>query len=149
VFRYSTELNLRDTDAAGVAFFAAYYAIAHNTYEAFLKGEGAPLHSWLDQVHLPIIRSEADYTAPIKLGTSFEVHLSCAHIGERSFVLHYEFLKDLKSLAQVKTVHVAVNHNKDDGSVQAVPLPERFKSLLLTMLSPSKGSSVEPKQNQE
>ena len=47
MFRYSTTLKLRDTDAAGVAFFAAYFAIAHDAYESFLISQGAHLRSWL------------------------------------------------------------------------------------------------------
>ena len=48
-----------------VAFFASYYAMAHDAYEAFLSENGRPLSSWLDQVRLPIVHSEADYQAPL------------------------------------------------------------------------------------
>ena len=93
MFRYSTTLKLRDTDAAGVAFFAAYFAIAHDAYESFLISQGAHLRSWLGEVHLPIVHSNADYTAPVKLGDGFDVEVSCGRIGQKSFTLSYHFLK--------------------------------------------------------
>ena len=149
MFRYSTELKLRDTDAAGVAFFAAYYSIAHDAYETFLNLNEAALHTWLDQVHLPIVHSEADYTAPLKLGTRFDVQLSCTRLGDRSFSLQYDFLIESVSLAQVKTVHVAVNHNQADDSVKSVLLPPKLKSLLSTQLVISRDTATEPQVHRE
>ena len=108
MFRYSTCLKLRDTDAAGVAFFASYYAMAHDAYEAFLNENGRPLNSWLNQVHLPIVHSEADYQAPLRLADSFDIEVTCLKIGERSFTMAYIFCREGKELASVKTVHVAV-----------------------------------------
>ncbi len=130
VFRYATELKLRDTDAAGVAFFAAYYAIAHDVYESFLHQHGASLTTWLSQVHLPIVHSEADYTAPLRLGDSFEVILRCDRIGERSFTLTYEFTSAVGSLAQLKTIHVAVPSRMTSEEVVSALLPERLRELL-------------------
>ena len=149
MFRYSTELKLRDTDAAGVAFFAAYYSIAHDAYETFLNVNNAALHTWLDQVHLPIVHSEADYTAPLKLGAHFDVLLSCIKLGERSFSLHYDFVNESSSLAQVKTIHVAVNHNRADESVNSVSLPDQLRTLLSTKLLDPKSLMTKSQVHQE
>lgn len=140
MFRFSTELKLRDTDAAGVAFFASYYAIAHEAYETFLKDQQAPLHTWLDTVHLPIVHSEADYNAPVTLGTPFVVNLSCERLGDRSFTLKYEFISSKKLLAYVKTVHVAVKVNDEQGKTRSTELPSRLKSLLSKLMVPYQDS---------
>ena len=129
MFRYSTCLKLRDTDAAGVAFFASYYAIAHDAYEAFLSEQGCSLDSWLDQVHLPIVHSEADYKAPLRLGDAFIIEVTCLKIGERSFTINYNFRIKNKILASLKTVHVAVQKDQNSKN-QAVGLPAKLKSLL-------------------
>ncbi|MAD59977.1 MAG: hypothetical protein CMH49_00505 [Myxococcales bacterium] len=129
MFRYSTCLKLRDTDAAGVAFFASYYAIAHDAYEAFLSEQGYSLVSWLDQVHLPIVHSEADYKAPLRLGDAFTIEVTCLRIGERSFTINYDFCVEDKVSASLKTVHVAVQ--KDQSlKTKAIGLPAKLKSLL-------------------
>ena len=78
-------LTLRDTDAAGVAFFAAYFSLAHEAYERALAACGAPLHTWLDELHLPIVHAEADYSAPMRLGDQLTLHVGYAKLGKRSF----------------------------------------------------------------
>ena len=130
MFRYSTTLKLRDTDAAGVAFFAAYFAIAHDAYESFLVSCGAHLRDWLGEVHLPIVHSHADYTAPLRLSDAFEVELTCPRVGEHSFTLHYHFVDHVheRTLARLETVHVAVKF--DDRKHESVPLPEQVRSVL-------------------
>ena len=129
MFRYSTCLKLRDTDAAGVAFFASYYAMAHDAYEAFLSENGRPLNSWLDQVHLPIVHSEADYQAPLRLADPFDIELTCLKIGERSFTMAYLFCSEGEVLASVKTVHVAVQLDLN-SKTKAVSLPAELIGLL-------------------
>ena len=128
MFRYVTQLNLRDTDAAGVAFFAAYYAIAHDAYEAYLRQAGCPLSSWLAEVHLPIVHSEADYKAPLRLDDPLEVFVSCTRLGERSFTMSYDFISLQKQLARLHTVHVAVASSTDAS--QAVSLPSALREAL-------------------
>ena len=128
MFRYDTELNLRSTDAAGVAFFASYYAIAHDAYEAYLRSEGRPLSLWLDEVCLPIVHSEADYTAPLTLDQPFTVLVRCEKIGHRSFTLSYEFVKDVKVFARLQTVHVAVSIKTE--SAQSTSLPSELRTVL-------------------
>ena len=129
MFRYSTYLKLRDTDAAGVAFFASYYAIAHDAYEAFLNEQGRSLNHWLDQVNLPIVHSEADYKAPLRLGDAFVIEVTCLKISERSYTLNYTFLNESGVLALIQTVHVAVSPDLD-SKLKAVSLPAELKSLL-------------------
>ena len=130
MFRYPTTLKLRDTDAAGVAFFATYFAIAHDAYEAFLVSRGFCLRDWLEEIHLPIVHSEADYTSPIKLGDHFDIELTCGRIGQTSFTLNYHFLgcESGVTLARLKTVHVAVKLN-DEGH-ESVSLPDQVRSII-------------------
>ena len=141
-------LTLRDTDAAGVAFFAAYFSLAHEAYERALAACGAPLHTWLDELHLPIVHAEADYSAPMRLGDQLTLHVGYAKLGKRSFEIRTTFthatphasqavaseVDAMKEgavqlsegqaakvkLATVKTVHVAVV----DG--RSSPLPPRL-----------------------
>lgn len=132
MFRYATELKLRDTDAAGVAFFANYYAIAHEAYESFLCHLNRPLSSWLSEVHLPIVHSEADYKAPIRLSDPFEVLLSCERLGNRSFTLSYDFVSGDKLLAHLTTVHVAVASPPSEP--KAISLPEELRVALAKLI---------------
>ena len=141
LFVYSTSLKLRDTDAAGVAFFAAYFSIAHDAYESFLKSRELSLVTWLDEVHLPIVHTEANYSAPLRLGDEFDVVLWCDRLGSRSFTLCYEMKTAERLLATLKTVHVAVAPS--EAGSKAVSLPDTIRqpleAILLKSSSPSEG----------
>jgi 1,4-dihydroxy-2-naphthoyl-CoA hydrolase len=131
VFRYSTTLKLRETDAAGVAFFASYFAIAHDVYEAWLTQQGAGLHTWLDSIHLPIVHASADYSAPLRLGDPFEVEMTCLRRGERSFTLTYHLIDaSRQTLARLKTIHVSVLGG------ESTELPKHLQDLLDKIQAP-------------
>ena len=113
-----------------MAFFASYLAIAHEAYEEALHTHGQGLKQWLNDIHLPIVKAEAEYHAPIFLGDSIELKLSVNRLGHSSFTLHTRFHVQRTShhdeskwveAACVKTVHVAVK----DGNSTALPDPIR------------------------
>ena len=132
VFKYSTTLKLRDTDAAGVAFFASYFAIAHDAYETWVERQGVTLKDWLGEVHLPIVHAQSDYRAPLRLGDAFTVELTCRRVGARSFTLNYIFRSNeqgdppARLLAQLETVHVAVSQE----TMSSVSLPHMLATQL-------------------
>ena len=121
MYTHETQLMLRDTDAAGVAYFGADYAIAHEVYERALSIKGVGLGIWLKSVHLPIVRSEAEYKAPIFLGDQLTLRLGWVRIGQTSFTLKVHFGVHREGLLQsagwVQTVHVAVF----EGATTALP----------------------------
>ena len=91
MYYHHSFLTLNHTDAAGVTFFASYFTLAHQVYEHFLFENQLGLHQWLDQVHLPIVHSEATYQAPLFLGDRFCIALGTTKVGQRSFKLKYQF----------------------------------------------------------
>ena len=144
MFRYPTTLKLRDTDAAGVAFFASYFAIAHDAYETRIDHQGATLKEWLGEVHLPIVHAQSDYSAPLRLGDAFIVELVCTRIGSRSFTLSYTFRSgkysdsDAPILAQLETVHVAVTQQE----MRSVSIPEALRNLLKGLMETPESAVV-------
>ena len=109
-------LTLRDTDAAGVTFFAAYFTLAHQTYERYLYQKQLGLQHWLNRVHLPIVHSDASYKAPLFLGDPVCISMGTTKLGKRSFRLHYRFHAWQNEkwvwVADVSTTHVAVENKK-------------------------------------
>ncbi len=126
LFEYHFTLRLRDTDAAGVIYFARLLERAHEAYEAYLESLGLPLQSWLAQgPQLPLVHAEADFLAPMGLGRKVRVQLSLAALGRSSFTLGYVFsAENGEPLARARTVHVALNN------AEAVELPESLRSEL-------------------
>ena len=129
MYTVSRTILLRDSDAAGVLFFARYLALAHDAYEAFMMDHGV---SFGHQVRegafiMPIVHAESDHRRPLWVGDCFTIHLHTSKIKSRAFTIHYEFrLPDGELAATCQTTHVAVN--KATG--RAIPIPPEIVAIL-------------------
>ncbi len=67
---YTHAVRFSEVDGAGIVFFSRVFEIAHAAYEAWLSEGGAPLAVVLAAADwvLPLVRAEADYHAPMRLG---------------------------------------------------------------------------------
>ena len=116
-------ISLRDSDAAGVLFFARYLALAHDAYEAFMTERGINFgHQVREGAYImPIVHAESDHRRPLWVGDRFTINLHVAKIKSRAFTIHYEFrLPDGELAATCQTTHVAVN--KATGRAMSLPL---------------------------
>ena len=126
---------LRDSDAAGVLFFARYLALAHDAYEAFMMERGIRFGHQVRKGRfiMPIVHAESDHRRPLWVGDCFTIQLYVAMVKRRAFTIHYEFRLETGELAATcKTTHVAV----DKSSGRAIPLPREVLDVLQTETLP-------------
>ncbi len=128
MFEYNTLINLGDTDAAGVIYFARQFDIIHRAYEGMLTEAGFSIKFILEEssFSLPVIHAESDFYLPITIGDNIEIRIVLGRIGESSFTLEYELSKKGKLAGKASTVHIAV----DKASGQKVRLPDEFVARL-------------------
>ncbi len=129
VFRHTVIVNMQDTDAAGILFFANQFVFAHVTYERFLESIGFSFAEALDRETflLPIVHAESDYRKPLKVGDRLQAELSVGHIGNSSVTLEYTFRDESGNIAGTsKSVHIAV----DRKSMNTIPLPGKVRKAL-------------------
>ena len=93
-----------------------------------MESYGTPITKIIENksYSLPIIHAEADYKLPIRHGDSLEISVQVDMIGNSSFTLLTKFIvNDNRETvaAQVRTVHVAINH-------EPIPLPAEIIELL-------------------
>ena len=122
---YPLRVQLHDTDAAGVLFFAHQLRYAHDAYEAMMAERGLPIAELLrsGSAHLPIVHCEADYLVPLRHGDRVDVDVRLQRLGTTSFSLHYRFISGGRRAATATTVHVAI----DPETKNKIPLPENIK----------------------
>ncbi len=128
-FIYTATITLRDADAAGILFFSRYFALAHDAYEAFLEFRGLSIaHILKNEPYLiPVVRAQADYKAPLRVGDKATIRLTVREVKRRSFTLVCElFGPNGKLAAIVQTTHVAV----DKASGRAIPLARPLVQVL-------------------
>lgn len=131
MYNYPTTIRLHHTDAAGIAFFASLFIIAHECYEAFLEPEVTFTKMFTELgVRLPIVHAEADYYRPLGVSDKITITLKIGNISASSFSLEYYFHKENdECAARVITTHAV----RDNSTNNPISLPEKLKAKLMSL----------------
>ena len=115
-FQYLRRVYLKDTDAAGVVYFARGLEICHEAYEESLANSKIDLQQMLveKKVALPIVHAEINFLGPLFCGDCLTINLAADGIGNSEFSLEYQIFKEIncdRILAKAKTKHVCIDPN--------------------------------------
>jgi 1,4-dihydroxy-2-naphthoyl-CoA hydrolase len=127
MYTHKTTLRLRDTDAAGVIYFANIFDLAHEAFEAFMDSVGMDIGVILRSTpfDLPVVHAEADFKKPILPGDKLRIHVWNERVGDTSFTLMYRvFNSDDVEVAEVRITHVVVD--RKEGVKKALTEELRF-----------------------
>lgn len=107
-FSYEYIIQFRDTDAAGVVYFANIISICHVAYEASLMESGIDLKIFVNNAEfaVPIIHTSADFFKPLYCGDRVMIELTPRLIDSYKFEIKYQL-----DSANVMTQHVVINPN--------------------------------------
>jgi 1,4-dihydroxy-2-naphthoyl-CoA hydrolase len=117
-FSYDYTIQFRDTDAAGVGYFASIISICHVAYEASLIETGIDLKLFVSnpEFAVPITQVAADFLRPLYCGDRVTISLTPAEIDRGKFEINYQIRSidpqsaDLQILvATVTTKHVVID----------------------------------------
>jgi 1,4-dihydroxy-2-naphthoyl-CoA hydrolase len=113
-FAYSRNIHFRDTDAAGVVFFANYLVLCHEAYEEALAAAGLEISTLFSSNDLlvPIAKSSAEYLRPLRVGDRVRITVKPEPVSANSFALNYEVFRvgpPEKLAARVRTEHVSTS----------------------------------------
>ncbi len=127
MFSYETTIKMHNVDAAQRLFFADQFVIAHDAWEACLESHGFGIGHMLDQCDFvtPVVHAEADYTAPLTLGSKVTVTVTCEAIGNTSFTIGFCLNTD-SCVGRVTHVHAVV----DKAMGNAIPIPAVLRDTL-------------------
>ncbi len=123
-------VRLKDTDAAGVIYFASQLVLAHETFEAYLDARGLSLGCMFAEADyaMPVVHCEADYRRAVGLGDLVSVEMEVGEVGESSFTLDYTLRRDGDEVGRCRIVHASV----DRETRRSVPLPAEVRDQLLS-----------------
>jgi 1,4-dihydroxy-2-naphthoyl-CoA hydrolase len=117
-FSYNYTIQFRDTDAAGVGYFASIVSICHVAYEASLIETGIDLKLFVSnpEFAVPITHVAADFLRPLYCGDRVTISLTPQEIDRGKFEINYQILSidpqsvDLQILAATATTkHVVID----------------------------------------
>ena len=107
-FSYEYIIQFRDTDAAGVVYFANILSICHVAYEASLIASGIDLKSFVNnpEFAVPITHTSADFYKPLYCGDRIIIELTPRSIDSCRFEIAYKL-----GAATVITKHIVIDPN--------------------------------------
>ena len=111
-FKYEYTVQFRDTDAAGVVYFANLLAICHGAYESSLAHAGIDLRTLVTNplVALPIVHASIYFQRPIYCGDDLQISLTPMLQSSNEFSVSYQVcLADGQVAGQALTKHVAID----------------------------------------
>ena len=129
-FSYKYVVQFRDTDAAGVVYFANILSICHVVYEASLIESGINLQLFVDNPNfaVPIIHVSADFYKPLFCGDLVIIELTPRSIDIHRFEIKYQILAtDSVVLATAITKHIVI----DPQTRKRKELPEPLNNWLI------------------
>ena len=105
-FIYEYTIQFRDTDAAGVVYFANIISICHIAYEASLLASGIDLKLFVNnpEFAVPITHTSANFFKPLYCGDRITIELTPRSIDSCRFEITYQL-----GSATAITKHVVIN----------------------------------------
>ena len=110
VYVFEDVVRIYDTDAQGIAHYAAYYRFFTNTIEKFfMEKTGIPYPLVNDNLWFVIVESHAIYHKPVKLGDKLTVFLSPKILSNKTVKFEFKILRNGELTTEGYIVQVAIN----------------------------------------
>ncbi len=125
-----------ETDAAGIAHFAAFLCYMEQAEHALLRHLGFSVALELaDGWHLswPRVHVECDYRGSARFEDLLKIQVSLEKIGSKSVTYHFDFLRDEQTIATGKVVAVCCKVHPREP-LQSTPIPAELRERLEPML---------------
>lgn len=121
-FTYHHTVRFRDTDAAGVVYFANILNICHDAYESSLEASEINLKQFFTKpvVAFPIIHANVDFFHPMFCGDKLIITLTPQKLGSDKFEINYEIFIQNILVSKAMTKQVCI----DASSRTRIDLPK-------------------------
>ena len=136
-FQHDLTVRFYEIDRAGIAFFGRVYEYCHAAFEELLSaalGSNEAMFS-THGFGMPLVHSEADYQAPMRMGDRLRIDVTIKKLGRRSITFGYTVVgrDDAVQRANVTLVHVFVDMAKFESIDAPAVLTDALKEMgLLT-----------------
>ncbi|KST67085.1 acyl-CoA thioesterase [Mastigocoleus testarum] len=110
-FSYSYIVRFRDTDAAGVVYFANILNICHEAYESSLAASDIDIKEFFTKpiVAFPIVHADVDFFRPIFCGDILIIKMIAKKLGNDKFEINYEIFAQNMLASKANTKHVCID----------------------------------------
>jgi 4-hydroxybenzoyl-CoA thioesterase/acyl-CoA thioester hydrolase len=133
---YTTErrIEFRDTDAAGIVHFSAFFALMESAEHEMLRSLGLtvfPDFSDISEdgpVTWPRVSASCDYTSAARFEDVLQISVRVGEMGKSSVKHHFDFSRDGAKIAAGSMT--AVCCRLQGGRLEKAAIPESIRQLL-------------------
>src|SRR4051812_33250706 len=123
-FVTTRRIEFSDTDAAGIAHFAAFFRMMEQAEHELLRSVGLSVvsHDATGTISWPRVSAKCDFTAAARFEDLLEIEVRIARLGKRSVTYSHHFLHDGQVLATGEVTAVCCRL-KDGKPPKSIDIP--------------------------
>jgi acyl-CoA thioester hydrolase len=123
-YRTTRRVEFRDTDAAGIVHFSAFFFYMESVEHEFLRKLGLSVHATAGTapVSWPRVSASCDFKSAVRFEDELDVSLRVARLGEKSVTYEFDFTCGGRQVATGKTVAACCRFTPGAGP-KSVPIP--------------------------
>ncbi|WP_145420255.1 acyl-CoA thioesterase [Planctomycetes bacterium K23_9] len=124
-------VEFRDTDAAGIVHFSAFFLMMESAEHELLRSLGISImdHGNPEQLTWPRVSASCDYLAAAKFEDVLTIEVGVGKIGNSSVDYDFHFAREEKSIARGRITTVCC-HLKPGRGLEKQPIPDSIRDLL-------------------
>lgn len=129
-------VEFRDTDAAGIVNFAAFFPMMESAEHEMLRSLGISVmpkaEAGKPRISWPRVAASCNFLAPARFEDLLKVSVEVANIGSSSVNYRFRFTRDDQLIAEGSTTAVCCRMPEGDagGGMQKTPIPDEIRDLL-------------------
>lgn len=134
-------VEFRDTDAAGIAHFSAFFVWMESAEHEFLREAGIQLVERVgdgsgETISWPRVSASCDYLSALRFNDEFEIGVGVEAIGRTSVTWSFRFRCAGRDVARGRVVSVRCRI-RPDAPPETVPIPDAVRARLAERLLPA------------
>jgi 4-hydroxybenzoyl-CoA thioesterase/acyl-CoA thioester hydrolase len=130
-FTAQRRVEFRDTDAAGIVHFSAFFPMMEAAEHELLRSLGISImdHGNPEQLTWPRVSASCDYQAAARFEDLLAIEVTIAKIGTSSIDFDFQFLREDQKIANGRITTVCC-HLKPGKGLEKQPIPDTIRQLL-------------------
>lgn len=133
-FQDCHRIEFRDTDAAGIMHFSAYFDYMEETEHNLLRSLGlSVIYSDAEgQISFPRVRATCDFRGPVTFDDLVDIEACVVRLGGKSVTYGFVFRHEGRLVAEGEVTAVCCRLN--GGLPKSIPIPDELRSKLAEYL---------------
>lgn len=135
-FTTSRRVEFRDTDAAGIAHFTAFFAYMEEAEHEFLRHLGLSVHLAANHetISWPRVAAQGDFTSAVRFEDVLDVVVSVARLGEKSVTYTFTFTHAGNPVAQGSMTSVCCRL-RPGVPPEPIAIPDQIRQTLASFVA--------------